>query len=104
MRRFAWLLLLLLIPAVWHPRHSQAQNLPSSEQVVPPGFGTLKQEDLQIALATTALEIRFTPLDPRVINLLAPDAYRNDYLDIKLFDRKGNQLASESLYDEDEED
>jgi len=53
-----------------------AQNLPSSEQVVPPGFGTLKQEDLQIALATTAIEIRFTPLDPRVINLLAPDAYQ----------------------------
>jgi hypothetical protein len=36
--------------------------------------------------------------------LLAPDAYRNDYLDIKLFDRKGNQLASESLYDEEDED
>ena len=33
--------------------------------------------------------------------LLAPDAYRNDYLEVKLFDRKGNQLASESLYDED---
>lgn len=53
----------------------RAQNLPSSEQVLPPGFGTLKQEDLQIALATTSLSIRFTPMDPRVINLLAPDAY-----------------------------
>ena len=52
-----------------------AQNLPSSEQVLPPGFGTLRQEDLQIALATTSLEIRFTPMDPRVINLLSPDAY-----------------------------
>lgn len=76
MTRSATLLLLLVLPAVWHPRHSHAQNLPSSEQVVPPGFGTLKQEDLQIALATTAIEIRFTPLDPRVINLLAPDAYQ----------------------------
>src|SRR6185436_5930346 len=76
MRRFATLLLLLLLPAVWHPRHSHAQNLPSSEQVIRPGFGTLKQEDLQIALATSAIEIRFTPLDPRVINLLAPDAYQ----------------------------
>ena len=75
MTRSATLLLLLVAPALWHPRHSHAQNLPSSEQVLPPGFGTLKQEDLQIALATTALEIRFTPLDPRVINLLAPDAY-----------------------------
>ena len=76
MRRSASFLLLLLLPAVWHPRHSHAQNLPSSEQVVRPGYGTLRQEDLQIALATTALEIRFTPLDPRVINLLAPDAYQ----------------------------
>jgi hypothetical protein len=33
--------------------------------------------------------------------LLAPDAYRNDYLEVKLFDRKGTQIASESLYDED---
>jgi hypothetical protein len=69
-------LVLLAAPAFSHPRHSHAQNLPSSEQVVPPGFGTLKQEDLQIALATSAIEIRFTPLDPRVINLLAPDAYQ----------------------------
>lgn len=34
--------------------------------------------------------------------LLAPDAYRSDYLDVKLFDAKGDELASESLYDEDE--
>jgi hypothetical protein len=32
--------------------------------------------------------------------LLAPDDYRGDYLDIKLFDRKGNQIAAESLYDD----
>ena len=33
--------------------------------------------------------------------LLAPDAYRSDYLDVKLFDRRGTQLAAESLYEED---
>ena len=33
--------------------------------------------------------------------LLAPDDYRGDFLDVKLFDRRGNQIASESLYDED---
>lgn len=76
MRRSAALVLLLAVPAVSHPGHSHAQNLPSSEQVVPPGFGTLKQEDLQIAVTNTVIEIRFTPLDPRVINLLAPDAYQ----------------------------
>jgi hypothetical protein len=44
----------------------------------------------------TLLEDRFT--------LLAPDAYRGDVLDIKLFDARGAELASESLYEEDDED
>jgi hypothetical protein len=36
--------------------------------------------------------------------LIAPDDYRHDLLEIKLFDAKGNELARESLYDgEDEE-
>ena len=36
--------------------------------------------------------------------LLAPDAYREDYLEVALYDRKGNQLARESLYEDDGED
>jgi hypothetical protein len=36
--------------------------------------------------------------------LIAPDAYRSDYLDIKLWDADGRELASESLYVEDDED
>lgn len=36
--------------------------------------------------------------------LLAPDDYRGDVLDIKLFDRNGRELASESLYEDDDED
>jgi len=36
--------------------------------------------------------------------LLAPDAYRGDYLDIKLWSAGGAELASESLYSEDDED
>ena len=45
-----------------------------------------------------AVEERFT--------LIAPDDYRGDLLEIKLFDLKGRELARESLYagDEDEED
>jgi hypothetical protein len=35
--------------------------------------------------------------------LLAPDAYRSDYLDIKLWDADGRELAAESLYVEDDE-
>jgi hypothetical protein len=42
------------------------------------------------------MEDRFT--------LLAPDAYRGDYLDIKLWNARGEELATESLYVSDEED
>jgi hypothetical protein len=41
-------------------------------------------------------------LDDR-FTLLAPDDYRGDFLDIKLFSIRGEELASESLYEEDEE-
>jgi hypothetical protein len=36
--------------------------------------------------------------------LLAPDDYRHDLLEVKLFDAKGRELARESLYDGDGED
>ena len=42
------------------------------------------------------IEERFT--------LIAPDDYRQDLLEIKLFDVKGRELARESLYTETEED
>jgi hypothetical protein len=36
--------------------------------------------------------------------LIAPDAYRGDYLEVKLFAADGRELATESLYVDDEED
>jgi hypothetical protein len=36
--------------------------------------------------------------------LIAPDDYRQDLLEIKLFDAKGRELARESLYDGDDEE
>jgi hypothetical protein len=36
--------------------------------------------------------------------LIAPDDYRHDLLEIKLFNVKGQELASESLYDEGEDE
>jgi hypothetical protein len=36
--------------------------------------------------------------------LIAPDNYRSDYLDVKLWDADGRELASESLYVEDDEE
>ncbi|MFL5819971.1 MAG: hypothetical protein ACJ76S_04725 [Solirubrobacteraceae bacterium] len=34
--------------------------------------------------------------------LIAPDDYRSDLLEVRLFDRRGRELAREPLYDEDE--
>jgi hypothetical protein len=42
------------------------------------------------------IEERFT--------LLAPDDYRSDLLEIKLWDTRGTELASESLYVDDDGD
>lgn len=42
-------------------------------------------------------------LDGR-FTLIAPDNYRGDILDIKLFDNGGKELASESLYEESEDE
>jgi hypothetical protein len=36
--------------------------------------------------------------------MIAPDDYRGDLLVVKLFDKRGRELASESLYDADEEE
>lgn len=35
--------------------------------------------------------------------LLAPDAYKSDYLEIHLWDKAGRELARESLYEDDDE-
>jgi len=41
-------------------------------------------------------------LDGR-FTLIAPDAYRGDFLEVKLFSQRGHELARESLYVEDDE-
>lgn len=51
--------------------------LPAAEQTVPPGYGSLRQDDLILKLRTQALEIRFMPLDSRVGNLLGTDAFQS---------------------------
>jgi hypothetical protein len=44
---------------------------------VPPGFGSLSQNDLALRVRNDELEIRFVPLDPSVTQLLARDAYQS---------------------------
>ena len=42
----------------------------------PPGFGTLRQDDISLKLAVSNLQARATPLDESIIRLLSPDSYR----------------------------
>jgi hypothetical protein len=44
---------------------------------VPPGFGTLRRDDIQLRFATDQLQLQVLPLDERVIRLLAHDTYRS---------------------------
>jgi hypothetical protein len=45
--------------------------------VVPPGFGTLRQDDMAIRLALPGgLQVRAAPMDESFIRLLSPDIYR----------------------------
>jgi hypothetical protein len=57
------------------PAPAQVQA-PGGEELVPVGHGRLNQDDISIRLTSGDLEIRFVPLQERVLRLLAPDAYR----------------------------
>ncbi|HUQ99947.1 MAG TPA: hypothetical protein VM166_10860 [Gemmatimonadaceae bacterium] len=43
---------------------------------VPPGFGTLRQDEIAIRLEMQGLIVRAIPLDENLIRLLTPDSYR----------------------------
>jgi hypothetical protein len=59
----------------------------------------------QIATAELAdLAVDQCELIDERFTLIAPDDYRGDLLQIKLFDGRGRELARESLYDEDQEE
>jgi len=59
-----------------------------------PGGAIVTAELANLAVDQCELiEERFT--------LLAPDNYRSDFLDVKLWDKRGEELAAESLYVED---
>lgn len=61
-----------------------------------PGGAVATAELADVAVdQCTLVDDRFT--------LIAPDDYRGDYLEIKLFSRRGEQLAAESLYEPDED-
>jgi hypothetical protein len=42
----------------------------------PPGFGTLRQDEVTVTLSSGQLEVKVTPLAESVIRVTAPDTYR----------------------------
>lgn len=52
-----------------------AQGEVAGGELPPPGYGALNQDQLSIRLISSDIEVRFVPLDERVLRLLAPDAY-----------------------------
>jgi hypothetical protein len=45
------------------------------EDLVPAGFGSLRQDDFSVLLADATLQVKVTPLTEEVIRLAAPDTY-----------------------------
>jgi hypothetical protein len=60
------------------PGPAAAAESPRQEQrtMVPPGFGTLKQDEVTVSIRSGAVLVKATPLDEATIRLLAPDTYQ----------------------------
>ena len=52
-------------------------RLDTAPPLVPPSYGTLKQDDIAIHVQVNQVQIRAIPLDEAVIRVLAPDSYRS---------------------------
>ena len=50
---------------------------PQQARPLPPGYGSLSQNDIALRVQNDDIEIRFIPLNPRLLPLLAPDAYQS---------------------------
>jgi hypothetical protein len=68
-----WFVVLALIGCAAPARGQSGERV----RALPPGYGSLSQNDLALRVRNDDLEIRFIPLDPRVTRLLASDAYQS---------------------------
>lgn len=57
------------------PTPAAAQTTDSVANLVPPGHGTLRQEEVTLSIRSGPLLVKATPLAEEVIRLLAPDTY-----------------------------
>jgi hypothetical protein len=57
-------------------REARPINQAPTSGLIPPGLGTLRQDDISIVLETGGVRISALPLDESVIRTLRPDSYR----------------------------
>jgi hypothetical protein len=76
MRRARWGLGLLFGLATG-TMPGEAQEPIAGGELPPPGYGSLKQDNVSLRITLNDIEIRFLPLDERLIRLMAPDAYES---------------------------
>lgn len=58
------------------PADPAAADRTQERTMVPPGHGTLKQDEISLAIRNGAVLVKVTPLDEGTIRTLAPDTYQ----------------------------
>ncbi len=53
----------------------ELRDAPPREELIPPGFGTLRQEEVSVELRFGELQVMITPLDESVTRTTAPDTW-----------------------------
>lgn len=77
MIRQLWWSATVLVVMACATHRGVAQDAIAGGELPPPGYGSLKQDNVSLRLSGSDVELRFLPLDERLIRLLAPDAYQS---------------------------
>ena len=87
-RELALLVMVACATACGAPRSSTEEPAPQGAgtrmqddtvgvNLVPPGYGTLRQDDVSIKIQYEGVQVKFLPLDESILRTLSPDSYRS---------------------------
>jgi len=68
---------LVTLVACASARTGTAQEAIPGGELPPAGYGSLRQDNVSVRITLTDIEVRFLPLEERLLRLLAPDAYES---------------------------
>jgi hypothetical protein len=77
MCRQGWRVLGLFLGLASVAPPARAQEAAPGGELPPVGFGSLKQDNVSLRVSVNDFEVRFIPLDERLIRLLGSDAYQS---------------------------